>query len=378
MSSSIATKLKHLLKGKKTDNKFIGTFVNEMYAILLGIGIGNVLFVQQIDLSNLFEVLMGLFITAVILIYWWDWTEFINDNVVTSKREFIIDFGILICLEVLYLYYNDPHNLIIIFFILSLLDFFWVFNYIIYKSDNFIANSKKWILEKIVAIIIIGAAWILLTTLREIHILMQGLIVIASFIAIRLTSFRQLTQISDYELIEAKEKDLQALCNINNSHLNPDGKKSFIISKITPQLVSDKIAQEHQYYILNIKNEDKIIGFIELSNGVEKGILDQVTWINEDNKVRIINSDKDIKYIEKIAIHPDYAGKGIGTAIYRNLFDLLPSYSFYSFVMVAPFHNEGSVKFHEKMNFKATGTFSAPHFAGFENYQSILYSLLKE
>jgi hypothetical protein len=36
---------------KVRNNKFIGAFVNEMYAILLGIGLGNVLFVQQIDLN---------------------------------------------------------------------------------------------------------------------------------------------------------------------------------------------------------------------------------------------------------------------------------------------------------------------------------------
>ena len=84
---------------KETVNgKFINIFVNEMYAILIGIGIGNVLFAQKLDLSNIPDVIMALFVTSVVLLYWWDWTEYLEDNIVTTKRELIIDFAVLIAL----------------------------------------------------------------------------------------------------------------------------------------------------------------------------------------------------------------------------------------------------------------------------------------
>ena len=358
----------------KNNNKFIGSFVNEMYAILLGVGIGNILFVEKLDVSNIFEILMGLFITSVILVYWWDWTDFINDNVVTSKREFIIDFSILIILEVLFLFYNEPQNLIIVFIVLAFLDLLWVLNYIIYKSDNFLANSKKWIAEKVFAIFIMIIAWCGLTIfLKETPVLIQGITVIVAFVSVRLISFKQLTQISNYELVMAKESDYDSLCMINNAYLNPDGKESFIISKLDINTVHEKINQNHSFFVLKIEKEENVIGFVELSDSVPKDILDKVVWTSEKERELVLT--KNAKYIEKIVTHSDYLKKGIGTAIYRNLFNQLSDYSFYSFVMVSPYNNIGSVRFHKKMNFRIGGTFSSSEYAGFKNYKSLLFCI---
>lgn len=356
------------------NNKFIGAFVNEMYAILLGIGLGNVLFVQQIDLSNKFEIMMGLFVTGVILLYWWDWTEFLSDNVVSSKAEFIIDFLILINLEVLFLYYNKPINLSIVLIILSVLDLAWVVNYIKQNNGNFLAKNKRWLFEKFFAIsLFTGFFFLNKYAISNTKLFYQGFAVIVSFILVRKISFKQVKKATRYNLEEAKESDYRNISQINNSYLNPKENESFMITEMSEEVIKERLTKNYSYFVLRNNGNQDILGFIELSQTVGNEVLEQVTWLNESAKNQILSKNNKLLYVEKIAVDKNYKKQGIGEAIYNNLFNMYKDFSFYAFIMDKPFTNKISMNFHEKIGFKESGTLNLDEFNSFKNYQSKLF-----
>jgi L-amino acid N-acyltransferase YncA len=362
------------MSNKIKNNKFIGAFVNEMYAILLGIGLGNVLFVQQIDLNNKFELIMGLFVTGIVLLYWWDWTEFLSDNVVSSKTEFIIDFLILINLEVLFLFYNKPYNISVIFIILSLLDLSWVINYIIQNKGNYIAKNKTWIAEKIVAIALFTTLFLLLKyPFSSVELFFQGLAVIILFILVRKISFKQVKNAPRYSLDIAKPEDFEIIADINNSYYDPEKNKAFMITQMTEDIIQERIQKSYKYYVLRKFGNDEILGFIELSPSVGEEILQQVSWRNDKFRKQILENHENLLYVEKIAVDKTYKKQGVGEALYKNLFAKYSNCSFYAFVMDQPHTNEISMNFHEKLGFEEAGVLKLEEFKNFNNYQSKLY-----
>ncbi|MDY6799837.1 MAG: GNAT family N-acetyltransferase [Bacteroidota bacterium] len=359
---------------KVRNNKFIGAFVNEMYAILLGIGLGNVLFVQQIDLNNKFELLMGLFVTGIVLLYWWDWTEFLGDNVVSSKAEFIIDFLILINLEVLFLFYNKPENIALIFILLALLDFAWVINYIIQNKGNYIAKNKTWISEKIVALVLFTTLYFLLKyTFSDIELIYKGLTTILTFILVRKISFKQLKNAPRYSLEIAKPEDYEVIAEINNSYFDPEKNKAFMITEMTEDIILERIHKNYRYYVLRKFGNEEILGFVELSNTVGVDILSRVNWKTDKFKKQILENNDNLLYIEKVAVDKSYKKQGVGEALYKNLFAKYSNNSFYAFVMDKPYTNEISMNFHKKLGFEEAGILKLDKFKDFKDYQSKIY-----
>jgi L-amino acid N-acyltransferase YncA len=362
------------MKKHKKENRFIGAFVNEMYAILLGIGIGNILFVQKLDLSSLFESGMGLFVTLVILIYWWDWTEYIGDNVVSTKREFIIDFLILINLEILFLLFNNPVSLSVGFIILGTLDLLWVLNYVFEKSDNYRANTAKWIAEKLFSIALFSGIWMLEKyVLKNNHNLMQGGVLIGAFCLSRLISFNQLFHSASFNLVPATLEDYDSIVKINNSYLNPEGKKAFLISELTIEKIKKHVSQGNTFYVLKMEKNDSILAFAELSTAIAADIIEKVEWNSIQQEMYFKSLKNDLLYIEKVAVSPGFKSKGYGKAVYKNLFQQYPDKSFYAFVMSSPHNNQISIRFHSDSGFSEAGKFNSKEFEGFKNYSSILF-----
>lgn len=359
---------------KAKDNKFIGAFVNEMYAILIGIGLGNVLFVQQINLNSVFEIMMGLFVTGVVLLYWWDWTEFIDENVVSTKSEFIIDFLILINLEILFLYFNKPLNLSIVFLVLSVLDFLWVINYTRQTSGNYLAKNRKWYMEKILGISIFAASYLIVNfLLTPISIVLSGIIVIFTFVMVRFVSFNQVKKAEVFSLEIAQEDNFATIAEINNHYLGAQGKDSFMITPLSVKKIESRLKDDFAYYVLRGTVKNEIFGFIELSSTAGNEILDNVIWNDNNYTELIMNTEQKVFYIEKVAVNEKYQHQGIGTALYTNLFNRFPYHSFYSFVMERPYDNVVSSAFHNASGFRSLGRFTEEEFCGFSNYQSRLY-----
>ncbi len=133
------------------EKRFIGTFVNNVYGILMGFGFCNVvrdIFFgegegeQQIWLAS--QIAMSAFIIIVVCLYWWDWSENIESKAQSTFNEFTIDIMILFTLEFLFFLFENPKRLAILFLVLSILNFMWVLNFLWekHKADT---NSKGYL-----------------------------------------------------------------------------------------------------------------------------------------------------------------------------------------------------------------------------------------
>ncbi len=358
---------------KHKSNKFIGTFVNEMYAILLGIGIGNVLFRHDIASFTPVEAIMGLFAVLVILRYWWDWTEYINEKVVSSKFEFAIDFLILINLELLFVYFKTPKYLALVFVGLSVLNLIWVVNFVYKNVEYYIKNKRQWYLQKVLAIVIYAANFFVMNYLLYDYQLINGLILIVSYVGVRKICFAELKGVLSYELKPAASCEYELISEINKDNLDPKKNESFIISELSEATIKEKIGDGHQFLVLRFKGENQILGFIELSNAVSKEVLNNTSWNDCVDKSIFVENNEKVKYIERIIVKKEFKGNKIGTALYHKLFENFESYIFYAFVIEKPFKNNISMRFHKKLGFNNVGVFKAENYCGFKNYQSILF-----
>jgi len=164
--------------------KFIGEFVNGVYGILLGFGLGNVgsnLFENSGQLNDnpvLFvsKVIIFLFVTVVVCLYWWDWNENIESKVKSSFTEFIIDMFILFTLESLFFVFEKPVGLAFLFFILSILNLIWVLNFLWekhkqlkFESIGYLKNKgdKPYLKKKIYSIFLFIDSLILVIIIKE-------------------------------------------------------------------------------------------------------------------------------------------------------------------------------------------------------------------
>ena len=141
---------------------FLVDFVNRMYAILIGLGITKVLFDDEMKNFDILSISSGLFIVVVITIYWWDWNDYISDNIVNSKSEFVIDFSILIILELLFVYHNDIRKISFVLVLVSLFDLLWVVEHVRRRGHSFYDDKEKirkrkvrsWVVKRIFGIFV--------------------------------------------------------------------------------------------------------------------------------------------------------------------------------------------------------------------------------
>ena len=364
----------------KNSSKFIGAFVSNMYSILLGIGISNIIFVQQINLKDMYENIMALFVISVLLIYWWDWTEYIEDQVKTTKLEFSINFFILLTLEMLFAYYNDVEFLSGIFLFLGIIDLIWVVNHIHeLKHEGVFSTVRaiRWYAEKIVIIIIYSVPYIIINYFDIIdNIYIKSGLIIAGFIISRYVGFKQVKSTMKFYFSEATENDADKIAEINNDHYNRTSEQGFMISKLCRTDVIKRIASEDYRYFVAKSSSGDIIGFVEVGYKSDDNILSNLLWTDESYKYLVEN--KKYSYIEKIAVRQGFNRKGIGEFLYKSLFSELPSTVFAAFVVNKPYQNIASIKFHQKMGFNGVAVYRTEQFMGIKDYESIFYIKAQE
>ena len=74
----------------RLQSRFVSHFVDQMYVILIGLGIASIAFSLDLESHPFFHLLMSLFVTTVALIYWWDWKDYFENDVISSKSEFVV------------------------------------------------------------------------------------------------------------------------------------------------------------------------------------------------------------------------------------------------------------------------------------------------
>ncbi|MFL7793617.1 MAG: GNAT family N-acetyltransferase [Anaerolineae bacterium] len=367
---------------KSQEKRFIGTFVNEMYAILLGIGIGNVIFSQNVDLGSVFDIVMALFVTSVVLLYWWDWTEFVSKRVASSKREFAIDFLILITLEFLFGRFNSPVRLAPIFLVLGCLDLLWVGNYLYQFREQYRSRGKRWILEKVLAIVIYALCYVTIYFTRNLApIWILGGIMILGFALVRNVGFSQVKMISSlgallrmlaggFRFREALPGDAAAIAEINNSNLLVDSQKGFFIVELDAAEVERSIKEGPERYYVAQNRDSCVVGFVETSDSVSQEVINEMTWFDLELQGQF--HPETAIYIEKVAARQDHRRQGIGRFLYESLFRSYTSTVFYAFVVLSPVTNYPPLEFHLGLKFSKAAVSRALEFCGLSNYQSSL------
>lgn len=113
---------------KETQSRFIGTFVNAIYAIVLSIGMGNIVFSDSFLLTDYLDLASAGFVVVVVAGYWWDWVDSVQEQVLSSLREFLIDLSMAFVFLTLFAFYDQPVTLAALFIALTCLDLLWVAN----------------------------------------------------------------------------------------------------------------------------------------------------------------------------------------------------------------------------------------------------------
>ena len=191
-------------KRPQRKTRFLGQFVNHVYGIFLGVGFTVLLWNIFKEIPSvttkviIFNAIMAIFVIIVVCLYWWDWSENIESKAESTFLEFVIDMGILLTLESLFFHFNKPQNLALIFIVLSILDLFWVSNFLWYgrlreTTSGFfkylvLAGGVNWLLKKLAAIAIFIICFVLVSETKEQWI--GGLLLIGTFIAVRYVAFR--------------------------------------------------------------------------------------------------------------------------------------------------------------------------------------------
>ena len=160
--------------------RFIGDFVNAVYAIILGFGFieimrdifsSNIALRIAIDNLKFFQLVMAFFVIIVICLYWWDWSENIEDKVKSTFAELIIDMGISFTLLMILFQFDNPLTLTMLFFMLSFWNLMWVVNYLRenFEGDRLSFWNLKWIGQKILALFLYGLAWYSISEISQLE-----------------------------------------------------------------------------------------------------------------------------------------------------------------------------------------------------------------
>lgn len=108
-------------------------------------------------------------------------------------------------------------------------------------------------------------------------------------------------------------------------------------------------ADLQHYYVARIKGEPA--GHVLIEFGLPEE-FDLLKWHDTSEACRI-RSFSQVVSIVHIAVRKEFLNQGIGTFLYNGLFARYPAAAFISSVIVKPYCNAHSLRFHEKCGFLA-------------------------
>jgi L-amino acid N-acyltransferase YncA len=374
--------------------RFLSTFVNEMYAILLGLGMAEVLFSQDFKQAlvgipdnpkQIHIPLACLFCVAIVLTYWSDWAEDIEKDVRMTAREFVLDFLILLNLELFFVFLSDGFAPVILGYLLLSLAFWdalWVVNYVCElgpRRATAPVQCMRWVGEKVLALVIcsLGIAALYLvprSSLSGWAGMVDLSILVVTFISVRLLCFNQVRRKKRLRFRKAHREDVSAIVNIHNQHVfDVSAEKldyGFLLERVSADQVSQKMTTGESDFFVAVDVGQEVVAYAELYHGIPDGLLRDTSWHTEQWQSLV--RDNPCCYIECVAVRRDCLGRGVGHYVYRRLRDRFPGQLLAAFIVISPRSNTYSVAFHRHEGFVAVGRFKRDRFRGLQNYESSL------
>lgn len=181
--------------------QIIGTFISDLYAILVSAGIGSVVLRENFNPDDVgdfsFRLGAAVFVVGVVISYWWDWAKNIERKVDTNSLELTIDLLILVVFLLMFAFYDRPEILATLLVALSAFDLWWVRNHCHSIGSQPEITPRRWIVRKIVALAIFLIVCVFLLYLQELmssglFLNVVGLAAVSvSFALVRLKCFRR-------------------------------------------------------------------------------------------------------------------------------------------------------------------------------------------
>ncbi len=376
---------------------FVKTFVNEMYAILLGIGVAEVIFSDEFreaivglprSPSLLALPLTCLFAVGIVLKYWASWAEDVEYDVGMSKREFVIDFCILLNLELFFVFAQQPLVFGMLLMSLAVLDLVWVINHL-HDIQAAVAmpnvRPSRWILEKAVAVAIFGAAAGTLAAVRDWgavsaltrsawHPAFEIGVLIGVFALVQTVCFNEVRRSGALVFRGARPDDADGIAEIHNENvLVPEAaaeKSGFLLEPVRADDVRRRIENGFAEYFVVTEADGEVAGYAELAPRIPPELLPHMTWTDPAHEEAVQGNG--IRLIECVAVRRRMAGRRLGQYLYGKLFERYPNSAFCAFVARHPFSNQRSLRFHRKAGFVCAAHFESDKYKGYDDYRSDL------
>jgi L-amino acid N-acyltransferase YncA len=303
----------------------------------------------------------------------------VEKDVRTTKLELTIDFVSLVNLELMFAYYDKPPVLAILFVSLGFCDLFWVANLLVErKAAGEVIPPRKWLAEKVVAILFYGASCggIFWLSERVPALVLIGVLAVA-FWLIRFVSFRQVRKIRGLAFREAGDADIPHIVRIHNMNVlaKDEGidRVGFLLESTSEDAVRTSIADASGRYFVAVdpKSGGDVLGYVGTAKHIPKTILDHVHWKSPSEK-NLVEGNRHV-YIAHLAVLREYSRRGVGQFLYHHLQKVFPNAVFSVFVALRPHCNARSLTFHQKQGFKSAGFYFADQFGGLQDYESVLF-----
>ncbi len=376
-----------------------------MYVILLALGIGKVIFENELKLTDYKEILSSLFVVGVVVDYWWNWAEGVEEVITPTFSELVFDLLIILNLTFLLAHYKDLELLPWFFFYLGVCDLLWVINHSWdYRKEKGRCHKRRffWLFEKVsaiavyffVAVLFGPILWQVLEEKDSIKFffeilyqspifsspifaeLWQILVLIFAYLFVRRFCFVDIRRIRGISFKEVEADDLEELVVIHNqqalTNLEGNIKNGFLLKGTTLQNLKAEYLNENNKFFKAIY-QDNIIAFIKLAKKIDANVLEKTKWKTEKPDL-LDNSNH--WYIGCLVLRKKFERRGVGEEVFKELFAFYKGSTFSSFITIAPFNNIPSLKLHKKFKFKEIGTFDAEIFEGIKNYKSVLKILV--
>lgn len=366
-------------RGRK-DGRFIATFVNEIYAVLLGVGMGSVVFSDAFDVDDPFHLASVAFIVVVVAKYWWDWVDVFETPAISSQREFWIDLAMMLVFLMLFLHFDQPRRIAGLVLVLSVLDLLWVANFVHETRRTYAAtlSAHRWwrlLFLKVLAIGVFAFALAVLERLAPTSPEMLGLlVVIVAFVFVRVFCFGRTRSVRDALLRPAHASDLRRIREIHDMHVLRDGEThdggGFLLEPVTVDLLQTRLENPDREIFVVEDSRGEILGYADVTVHVPRHDLDDLHW--HETKTETLFHEGTHCHIQVVAVDAAIAGRGVGRLIYQTLAERYPEKVFSAFVVRRPVDNQRSMRFHSRQGFEEAAVLRRPSFCGLRHYESRL------
>jgi GNAT superfamily N-acetyltransferase len=367
----LAGKARALKAPELSDRKFITVFVSELYVILIGLAIAELIYRGELDLAQPYKIIMAIFVLLMVSLYWWDWAAYVEQSFVASRSEFALDFTVLILLVLLFRHFDQPVSLAGNFLALGGVDLVWALNHIREHPQQTFCRRRDWLVQKSLGLLIYGLALAVVLCGRRWGWPEVGLasVVVVSALVVRFVCFRAVRRRDMMRLDRAGAGDVERIVALNQQYVNNGLSDAFLLETLTASTVETLLSSEPPRLYVG-RRAGRVTAYTKVSDAIDPQVLADLKWFDPDLEALV--RDRSLLHVEQVAVDPPDRNAGLGKRLYEKLLQLHPQATACAFVSLRPRCNSTSLRFHAALGFQKAAVFERDVFLGEKGYRSVL------